>query len=80
MVREYSNRFNEVSLMHKLLGAPPTNDSAGGPVKKEECPEIRLKMDNSGYPILPSAEEVANHNLLCKKKLVGKFMSDVYGS
>ena len=48
-------------------------------MKKEECPEIKMKMDKGGYPILPSAEEVTNHDLLCKKKLIGRFMSNVYG-
>jgi hypothetical protein len=52
----------------------------GGPVKKQECPEIKMKRKKDGYPVLPSPEEVDRHALLCKKKLIGRFMGDVYGS
>jgi len=39
-----------------------------------------LKRNKDGYPMLPSLEEINGHTLLYKKKLIGKFMSDVYGS
>ena len=52
----------------------------GAPAKKHECPDIAMKLDNSGYPIVPSPEELANHGLLCKKKFIGRFMSNIYGS
>ena len=49
-------------------------------MKKQECPEIKMKRKKDGYPVLPSPEEVDRHALLCKKKLIGRFMGDVYGS
>ena len=48
-------------------------------MKKQECLEIKMKMDIHGYPIPPSHEDVADHDLLCKKKLIGRFMSNTYG-
>ena len=50
------------------------------PGKKKEIPEINLPKDKNGYPILPSLEEIDCHGLEYKKRLIGKFMSDVYGS
>jgi hypothetical protein len=49
-------------------------------MRKQTCPEIKLKRDSDGYPILPSPDEVDRHDLLCKKKLIGRFIGDVYGS
>jgi len=55
-------------------------DSSGGePRQKQKSLEIKLKMDKNGYLILPSPEEIDGHDLLYKKRLIGRFMSDVYG-
>ena len=48
--------------------------------KKKGPPEIKLKRDKDGYPILPSLEEINSNGLLYKKQLIGKFMGDMYGS
>jgi hypothetical protein len=45
-----------------------------------KSPVIKLKRNEDGYPILPSLEEIDRHGLIYKKRLVGKFMADVYGS
>jgi hypothetical protein len=47
--------------------------------KKKKRPEIRLKRNKHGHPILPSLEEINHHDLLYKKQLIGKFMTDAYG-
>ena len=47
---------------------------------KAECPEIKMRRDKGGYPILPSPEELDRHELPCKKKFVGRFMGPIYGS
>jgi len=44
-----------------------------------EKERINLQKNNKGYPILLSLEEINHHGLEYKKKLIGKFMSDVYG-
>jgi len=49
-------------------------------VKKQECLEIKMKMEIHGYPIPPSPKDVVDHDLLCKKKLIGRFISNTYGS
>jgi len=63
-----------------ILGALLTNGNESGSKKKKESPEIKLQKNEDGYPILPSLEEIDPHSLEYKKKLIGKFMGDVYGS
>lgn len=55
-----------------------SDESAG----KEKCLPIKLKRNSDGYPVLPSREEIGEDydDLLRKKLLIGKFMSEVYGS
>ena len=50
--------------------------------RKEKIPPINLKRNSDGYPVLPSFEEIDEdyHGLLAKKLIIGKFMSEVYGS
>jgi len=55
------------------------DSSKDEPRQKQKSLEIKLKMNEDGYPILPSPEEIDGHDLLYKKRLVGRFMSDVYG-
>ena len=38
-----------------------------------------LKKNKSGYPVLPSLKEIQGCELVYKKKLIGKFIGDVYG-
>ena len=40
---------------------------------------MKLKKNKKGYPILPSVEEIDGLTLIDKKKLIGRFMGDVYG-
>jgi hypothetical protein len=47
--------------------------------KKQTIPDIKLKKNRDGYPILPSLNEINDRELLYKKHLVGKFIGDVYG-
>ena len=48
-------------------------------MRKHKCPEIKLGRNDNGYPVLPSPEEIERHDLLCRKKLIGRFMGDIYG-
>lgn len=48
--------------------------------RKKKSPEVKLKRNKEGYPILPSLEEMDRHGLLYKKQVIGKFMAAVYGS
>jgi len=45
---------------------------------KKKCPEIKMKKEEDGYPILPSPKEVEGHDLQCKKILISRFMGDIY--
>jgi hypothetical protein len=63
-----------------MLGALPTDSSEDDSSRKKKSPEIRLKRNKHGHLILPSLEEIDRHGLLYKKRLIGKFMSDAYGS
>lgn len=47
--------------------------------KKRKNPGVELKRNNDGYPILPSLEDLDGYDLLYKKRLIGKFIGDVYG-
>jgi hypothetical protein len=46
--------------------------------KNDTCPNIKLPMDEQGYPILPSWEVIKGEGLTYKKSLIGKFMSEMY--
>ena len=48
--------------------------------RKQKGTAIKLKRNEDGYPILPSVKEISSYGLLSKKKLIGKFIGDVYGS
>ena len=56
------------------------DDGEGQPSKGNESPIIELKRDRHGWPALPSLEEIQGRSLTYKKRLIGKFMTDVYGS
>ena len=47
--------------------------------KKQKNPRVKLKRNNDSYPILPSLEDLDSYDLLYKKRLIGKFIGDVYG-
>jgi hypothetical protein len=47
-------------------------------MRKHKCLEIKLGRNDSGYPVLPSPEEIECHDLLCRKNFIGRFMSDIY--
>jgi len=53
--------------------------SKGRSGQKKESTKVKLKTDKAGYPILPSLEEINCHGLEYKKRLIGKFMGDIYG-
>jgi hypothetical protein len=48
------------------------------PMQKKKCQEIKLKQNEDGYPVLPSLEQINEHDLLYKKKLIDTFIGDVY--
>jgi hypothetical protein len=58
-----------------LLG----NGSKKAPPNANKVPKIELKMDNDGYPLLPSWEDVKIWKLPHKKTLISKFMGGMYG-
>jgi hypothetical protein len=47
---------------------------------KQKSTEVILKKNKDGYPILPSLEEIEGRELVYKKKLIGRFMGDVYST
>jgi hypothetical protein len=49
------------------------------PMQKKNCQEIKLKQNKDSYPVLLSLKQINEHDLLCKKKLIGTFIGDVYG-
>ena len=63
-----------------ILGIPLTDgeEDEPAPNQKKKCQEIKLKQNEDGYPVLPSLEQINEHDLLCKKKLIGTFIGDVY--
>jgi hypothetical protein len=57
-----------------------TDGSEDETPRKRAIPEVKLKRNKDGYPILPSLEEIDGYELLRKKQLIGKFIGDAYGS
>ncbi|KAI9445920.1 hypothetical protein H4582DRAFT_2069240 [Lactarius indigo] len=45
---------------------------------KDAAPEIKLKTDSQGYPMLPSWESIKNTDLRYKKYLIGRYLSGMY--
>ncbi|KAH9069434.1 hypothetical protein EDB83DRAFT_2314458 [Lactarius deliciosus] len=54
------------------------SDDDGEKKSKDSTPEINLKTDSRGYPILPSWESVKDTEHQYKKYLIGKYMSEMY--
>jgi len=54
------------------------DDSDSG--RKQKSTEVLLKKNKDGYPILPSIEEIEGRKLVYKKKLIGRFMGDMYSA
>ncbi|KAH9015212.1 hypothetical protein EDB84DRAFT_1567794 [Lactarius hengduanensis] len=54
------------------------NSDDDGEKKSKDAPEINLKTDSRGYPILPSWEAVKDTDHRNKKYLIGKYMSEMY--
>ena len=48
------------------------------PKEKGKSPEVKLKKNKKGYPILLSVKEIDGLMLIGKKKLIGRFMAGVY--
>jgi hypothetical protein len=46
--------------------------------RKQKSTMVVLKRNQRGYPVLPSLEEIQGRELVYKKKLIGKFIGDVY--
>jgi hypothetical protein len=64
----------------RISGVPVVDGSEDGSSRRKKSPEIKLRTDEDGYPMLPSLEEINSHGLLYKKQLIGKLMGDMYGS
>jgi hypothetical protein len=77
-VHAYSalRRWTNAGILGVLL--TDGNEDEPAPVQKKKCQEIKLKQNKDGYPVLPSLEQINKHDLLCKKKLIGMFIGDVY--
>lgn len=43
-------------------------------------PEINLKFDKDGIPLIPSWDHIKNEKLDYKKLLIGKYMGEMYGA
>jgi hypothetical protein len=56
----------------------PTNGGKGGVRRKQKKPEIKLQKDKNRYLILPSLKEIDSHDLLYRKRLIGKVISNAY--
>jgi hypothetical protein len=56
----------------------PTDRDEGGVRRKQKKLEIKLQKDKNGYPILPSLKEIDSHDLLYRKRLIGKVISNTY--
>jgi len=57
-----------------LQPKPSKNEPKG----KGKSPEVKLTKNKKGYPILLSVEEIDGLTLIDKKKLIGRFMGDIY--
>jgi len=42
-------------------------------------PDIKLQMDSQGYPVLPSWDSVKDADLIHKKYLIGRYLTEMYG-
>lgn len=47
-------------------------------MEKQQSSQVKFKKDKDGFPILPSPEVIGGLGLNAKKKLIGRFMGDVY--
>jgi len=72
--------LSQGDFLMRILGVTTIDGSDNESTKRKKSPEITLKRDRDGYPMLPSLEEINGHGLLYKKRLIGKFMGDTYGS
>jgi hypothetical protein len=48
--------------------------------RKKTILKIKLRRNKDGFPILPSLDEINSHDSEYKKRLIGKFIGDIYGS
>jgi hypothetical protein len=72
--------LSQGNFLMRILGVPAIDGSDDEPARRKKGPAIKLKRDRDGYPMLPSLEEINGNGLLYKKRLIGKFMGDMYGS
>ena len=63
---------------YTILGARPSDGSNEDGKKKDNVPNIKLRTDDQGYPMLPSWEVIDSEGLMYKKHLIGKFMGEMY--
>jgi hypothetical protein len=68
--------LNERCANNVLLGVQPTDgDQAQG---KKKNADIELLINDQGYPVLPSWEEIDPKGHAYKKALIGAFMREMY--
>jgi hypothetical protein len=53
-------------------------DEEGVKKSKVTAPEIKLRTDSRGYPMLPSWKSIKDTDLIYKKYLIGRYLSDMY--
>jgi hypothetical protein len=62
-----------------LIGKGSRDSDEEGPKKsKYVMPEIKLRTDARGYPMLPSWESIKDAELKYKKYLIGRYLSEIY--
>ena len=55
-----------------------TDCSDDEPERRRRTQEIKLRRNKDGYPMLPSIEDIKGHELLYKKRLISRFIGDIY--
>ncbi|KAH9031104.1 hypothetical protein EDB85DRAFT_2146272 [Lactarius pseudohatsudake] len=55
------------------------SDDDGRKKSKDTTPEINLKTDSRGYPILPSWESIKDYRAPKQENLIGKYLSEIDG-
>jgi hypothetical protein len=62
-----------------FIGKPSNDSDEERPKKSKDVPpEIKLRMDTRGYPMLPSWESIKDTDLKYKKYLIGRYLSEMY--
>jgi hypothetical protein len=62
-----------------LIGQQPNDSDEEAPKRSKDAPpEIKLKTDAQGYPILPSWESIKDAKLKYKKYLISRYLTEMH--